>query len=169
MKAHIYLNFDGNCAEAFDLYKSVFGGDFTMRTTFGESPMKDKMPEEYQKRLMHVQLPIGDNVDLMGCDWMPKMPNKKAYLAGTNTHVSIAPDSKEQADEIYDKLTADGGAKDLPMKEQFWGAYYGMCTDKYGIQWMINYKASDEGDKRKKHHVAEGPAEGETEPKKAKT
>lgn len=135
MKAHVYLNFDGTCAEAFDFYKSVFGGDFAMKQTFGDAPMANEMPAEMRDRVMHVSLPLGDNLELMGSDTMPGMG--KPFVAGTNTHVSLMPDSREQADQLFVRLS-ENGSQDMPMENQFWGAYFGMCTDRFGVQWMIN-------------------------------
>ena len=135
MKLNYYLTFDGNCTEAFDFYKEIFGGSFSWKATYAQSPMKDDLPAEHQDKIMHVSLPIG-NVDLMGCDRNPVM-HKKDFTVGSNTQLSISPDSKEEADRLFAALSK-GGSADIPMKDMFWGSYFGTLTDPYGIQWMLD-------------------------------
>ena len=132
-----YLNFNGNCEEAFNFYKSVFGGEFTYIGRFGEMPPSDEFPvsEADKNKVMHVSLPTGSSF-LMGSD------NGEAYqssfIAGNNFSVSINADSREEADKLYNGL-AEGGNATMPMSDTFWGAYFGMFTDKFGINWMVNY------------------------------
>jgi PhnB protein len=132
-----YLNFDGNCEEAFNFYKSVFGGEFTYIGRFEEMPPQEGMPpmsEADKNKIMHVGLPIGSTI-LMGSDvaggWGP------AFLQGNNFSVSIHPESKEEADTLFNSLS-EGGQVTMPMADTFWGSYFGMFTDKFGINWMIN-------------------------------
>lgn len=145
MKINPYLNFDGTCEEAFNLYKDIFGGEFTgngiMR--FGDMPpQEDGQPisDEVKNRVMHVALQIGDDT-LMGSDIMPGMCNSDGGLEfrrGDNVIISISPDSREDADRIYEALSKGGKATN-PMQDQFWGDYWGMLVDKFGNEWMINY------------------------------
>lgn len=132
-----YLTFNGNCEEAFNFYKSVFGGDFAYIGRFGEMPEGDgySVPEADKNKIMHVGLPIGNTI-LMGSDtggdWAAKL------IEGNNFSVSVNTESKEEADRIFNGLAAEGQIT-MPMENSFWGAYFGMLTDKFGIQWMVNF------------------------------
>ncbi|MCB0395395.1 MAG: VOC family protein [Flavobacteriales bacterium] len=141
---NVYLTFDGNCKEAFDFYKSVFGGDFQSVNTFGEMPPQEgrpPLPEEMKKRLMHISLPISKETSIMGSDIMPGMgPDLNV---GNNFSLSVHPSSKGEADKIFQAL-AQGGQVNMPMEETFWNAYFGMLTDKFGINWMVNYELQKE-------------------------
>lgn len=134
---HPYLNFDGKTEEAFNFYKSVFGGEFTTFQRFNETPQlgDQKMSDEDGKKMMHVALPLDCGIVLMGTDTLEGMG--MPYKAGTNVSLTILPNDREEADRLFNGLSA-GGVIGMPMAEQFWGAYYGNFTDKYGIQWMIN-------------------------------
>lgn len=129
-----YLNFNGNTEEVFNFYKSVFGGEFAMLMRFGDTPGCENMPETEKNGIMHVALPIGANV-LMGTD-VPK--SMEQVSAGTNMSISVNVGSREEADRVYNGLSA-GGKATMPMNDMFWGDYYGMLTDKFEIQWMISY------------------------------
>ena len=91
------------------------------------------IPDNAKERVMHIGLPIGVDV-LMGSDTMPGMP----YVAGNNNHISIFPESKDEADRLFAAL-AEGGQVFVPLADQFWGDYFGNLKDKFGIHWMINY------------------------------
>ena len=135
MALNTYLTFDGNCREAFEFYRSVFGGEFSVIQTFADGPPDMPLPDEIRDQIMHVSLPVGANV-LMGSD---KGPGFRAELVvGNNFSISIAGQSREHCDEVFAKLSA-GGKVTMPMQDQFWGSYYGMCKDKFGINWMIDY------------------------------
>jgi PhnB protein len=136
MKVNIYLTFDGDCAAAFNFYKEVFGGEFSWRATFGDSPMKDKVPPDMLDRIMHVSLPLGDNMDLMGCDYYSTM-QKTSFVKGTNKQISLSPDTKDEADRLFEVLSK-GGSADQPLELMFWGSYFGCLTDPFGIKWMID-------------------------------
>lgn len=129
-----YLNFQGNTEEAFNFYKSVFGGEFTVLQRFKDVPDSGMSPED-QDKLMHVSLPIGGNV-LMGTDAVGLQG--KNYLAGNNFQLSVAVDSKEEAEKIFNSLAVGGDIK-MPLQETFWAPAFGMLNDKFGIQWMVNY------------------------------
>jgi PhnB protein len=135
-KLNPYLNFEGTCEEAFNFYKSVFGGEFSYFSRMGDFPAEGmELQEEDRDRVMHVSLPIGDDV-LMGSDVTCDM--KSLFKAGNNNYISLSPDSREEADRIFNELSA-GGEVEMPMEEMFWGDYFGSFKDRYGICWMINY------------------------------
>lgn len=140
MSLNTYLFFDGNCREAFELYRSVFGGEYQILQTFGDGPPDMNVAEEEKDLVMHVSLPVGAGV-LMGSD------SASAFgpppVQGTNFAISIDADSREHCDEIFAKLS-EGGAVTMPMQETFWGAYFGSWTDRFGIGWMISYQLPQE-------------------------
>lgn len=139
-----YLTFAGNCEDAFNFYKSVFGGDFAYIGRFNEMPpMKDQdgndcgpVSEEDGNKIMHVSLPISKETVLMGSDSSESWG--QATVMGNNFSISINTESKDEADRLFSGLSA-GGKVTMPMEKTFWGAYFGMFTDKFGIQWMVNF------------------------------
>lgn len=140
---NIYLTYDGNCREAFNFYQSVFGGEFPYVGTFGEMPPQEGIPplsEEMKKRIMHISLPISKETILMGSDignWGPE------FKVGNNFSVSVNTESKEEADKLFSALST-GGNITMPMENAFWGSYFGMLTDKFGISWMVGYDEPQE-------------------------
>jgi len=135
---NVYLTFNGNTEEAFNFYKSVFGGEFAYIGRFKDMPADDNCPppsEEEANRIMHVSLPISKETVLMGSD---STSFSGAVTFGTNFSVSINTDSKEEANTLFTGLS-NGGKVILPMEQTFWGAYFGMFVDKYGINWMVNF------------------------------
>ena len=134
-----YLNFRGNTEEVFNFYKSVFGGEFIVVSRFKDVPNSGMPPEDGDK-LMHISLPIGDNI-LMGSDAIGVMG--KDYSQGTNFSLSITPASNEEAEKIYNGLVA-GGVVKMPLEKTFWAEAFGMLIDKFGIHWMINYEGSQQ-------------------------
>ena len=130
-----YLTLNGTCGEAFDFYKSVFGGEFAVKMLFKDMPSEKPMPEAEGAKVMHVSLEIGHGTTLMGSD--TNSQSGKATM-GTNYSVSINADSEQEATKLFDGLSA-GGKVAMPMEKTFWGAYFGMFTDKFGIQWMVNF------------------------------
>ena len=131
-----YLNFPGTTEEAFNYYKSVFGGEFAFLQRFGDTPEGDKVPAAIKNKIMHVALPIGKGNVLMATDACEEMGF--SVTMGNNVYICISPDSKEEADHLFNGLSA-GGKVNMPLQEMFWGAYYGDCTDKFGVKWMVNY------------------------------
>lgn len=132
-----YLIFNGNCEEAFLFYQSVFGGDFAYIGKFKDMPADENCPPpsaEEANRIMHVSLPLGNTV-LMGSDSTSQSGDA---IIGTNFSVSINTDSRAEADKLFNGLSAGGNAF-MPMSDTFWGAYFGMFTDKFGINWMVNF------------------------------
>jgi len=134
----IYLNFAGNAEEAFNHYKKVFG------TEFPNPPMRFKdmppqpgapaLPEGDGDKIMHVALPILAGTMIMATDMLESMGQK--LVEGNNFTISLNPDTKEEADRLYNEL-AEGGSDAVPPHDEFWG-YWGTCKDRFGIRWMFN-------------------------------
>jgi len=136
MKINTYLNFAGNAEEAFNFYKSVFGGEFSSMVRFKDMPMEGvKILKEDEDKIMHIALSIGNNT-LMATDAPESMGFKLNF--GNNTYISIHPDSKEEANMIFNALSA-GGEIEMQIADQPWGDYYGSFKDKFGVHWMVNY------------------------------
>lgn len=137
MKINIYLNFAGNTEEAFNFYKSVFGGEFTSVVRFKDMPVEGmKIPKEDENKIMHIGLPIGKDSVLMATDALESLGQK--LNQGNNFYISIHPDNRQEADRLFTTLSA-GGTVEMPMADQVWGDYYGSFKDKFGVQWMINH------------------------------
>lgn len=136
MKVNPYLNFDGQAEEAFIFYKSVFGGEFTGNMKMKDAPGTENLTESEKNRTMHISLPIGKEHLLMGSDILPSMGHK--LTNGNNNYISLHPDSKVEADRLFNGLS-EGGVIEMPMSDQFWGDYFGSFFDKFGIGWMINF------------------------------
>ncbi len=133
-----YLNFLGNTEEVFNFYKSVFGGEFSNIQRFSDIPeMVDQITEEDKNKIMHVSLPVGKNSVLMGTDALESTGHTLKF--GDNFSISISTETKEEAEIIFAKLAAGGQIK-MPLQITFWGEYFGMLTDKFGIQWMMSFK-----------------------------
>jgi len=139
---NIYLNFNGNCAQAFDFYRSVFGGEFGYVGRFGDMPESGdyKVPEADKNKIMHISLPIGSST-LMGADCGGEWTS--GFVQGTNFSISVTAGSKEEADRIFNAL-AQGGRVTMPMNNTFWGDYFGMLTDQFGISWMMSFNAQQQ-------------------------
>jgi PhnB protein len=132
----IYLNFPGTTEEAFNFYKSIFGGDFSAIMRFDGIPDGEKLSPEEKNKIMHISLPLSNGVVLMATDALESMGQHLEY--GNNFYISITTDSKEEADKYFSALS-QGANIEMPMQDTFWGAYYGSLRDKYGIGWMLNY------------------------------
>ncbi|MEZ0004751.1 PhnB protein [Flavobacterium sp. 28YEA47A] len=130
-----YLNFNGNTEEVFNFYKAAFGGEFAVIMRYGDTPGCEEMPATEKNKIMHIALPIGGNM-LMGTDVPETMEQVKN---GTSISISVNTDSEQQTRDLFAKLSEGGNIK-MPLDTMFWGALYGMFTDKFGIQWMLNYE-----------------------------
>lgn len=134
-----YLNFPGQTEEAFNFYKTVFGGEFSHEITrFDVIPPMDGVPpltDDQKQLVMHVELPILGGHVLMGTDAPESMGFKINY--GNNIYISLEPDSRAETKRLFEELSA-GGLVTQDLQDTFWGAYYGSCTDRYGVQWMFN-------------------------------
>ena len=134
---NVYLNFAGNTEEAFNFYRSVFGGEFASLVRFKDMPMKGvKIPKENEDKIMHIGLPIGKDNVLMATDTLEALGQK--LVQGNNVHIMVQPESKAEADRIFSALSK-GGTIEIPIEDQPWGDYYGSFKDKFGVQWMVDY------------------------------
>ncbi len=137
-KINPYLNFNGNTEEAFNFYKSVFGGEFAAVMRFGETAGCDAMPiaENEKDKIMHIALPIGNGDLLMATDFIESMG--QTLVEGNNYSISISAESREEADKLFGGLL-EGGKVKMPLADAFWGDYFGMLQDKFGVRWMVSY------------------------------
>jgi len=131
-----YINFNGNAEEAFNFYKSVFGGEFSRVVRFKEMASPEfPIAENDANKILHIALPIGNNI-LIAND-VPE------FLGRVNENenrskIAISTESREEADKLFNGLSA-GGAIEMPIDESPWGSYFGMFRDKYGIEWTVEY------------------------------
>lgn len=131
-----HINFNGNAEEAFNFYKSVFGGEFAMVIRFKDMASAEfPVAENEANKVMHIALPIGKNV-LMGND-VPEFMGR-VNENENRSKISISAESREEADKLFSGLTA-GGTIECPMDDSPWGSYFGMFRDKYGIEWMVDF------------------------------
>jgi len=136
MKLNPYLNFKGNAIEAFKFYQSVLGGEMNIMK-MKEAPGLDNLSPEEKEMAMHVSIPVGNGQFLMASDCLESMG--QTLQMGNNNYISLAPDSRDEADRIFNGLSA-GGAIEMPMEDMFWGDYFGSFKDKFGVCWMINFE-----------------------------
>lgn len=142
-KINPYIHFSGNAEEAFNFYKSVFGGEFAMVSRFKDMPgLEQQVSEREMNRIMHIALPIGNNNVLMGSD-VPEFMGK-VNEQENRSKISISASSKEEADALFNGLSA-GGTVEMPIGDSPWGSYFGMFRDKYGIEWMVDFDARYNG------------------------
>ena len=138
-RTSIYLNFSRNTEEAFNFYKSIFGGEFVGDISrFGDIPPSEDGPqlaEGDRNLVMHIELPILGGHVLMGTDAPETMGFKVNF--GNNVYINLEPDTKAETKRLFDALSA-GGTVTMDLQDMFWGAYFGTCTDKFGVQWMFN-------------------------------
>ena len=134
MALSIYLYFNGRCREAFDHYKAVFEAEEICRQLYSDGP-PEMFGEEPADRIMHTSIRIGESI-LMGSDRVSSC--EEPIVSGDNFSVSYRPSSKEEADTLFPQLAA-GGEITMPLQETFWGSYFGLCIDRFGIHWMFNY------------------------------
>ena len=131
-----HINFNGNAEEAFNFYKSIFGGDFTKIVRFKDIASDEfPVPESETNKIMHIALPIGKNL-LMAND-VPEFMGR-VNENENRSKKSISAESREEADHLFNGLSA-GGEVEMPIEDSFGGAYFGMFRDKYGIEWMVNF------------------------------
>lgn len=131
MKLDPYLRFnDDKCREAMQFYKDCFGGELTIQTV-GETPMAKDMPKEAQNRIMHATLKSPE-IEFHGADMM-----RDKAVVGDNVTLAVSLDDEKRARDLFAKLS-QGGEVFMPMEKVFWGALFGVVTDKYGFEWMVN-------------------------------
>jgi|SRR6478609_1997734 len=136
-----YLNFPGNTEAAFNFYKSVFGGEFGGGglQRFGDLPPMEGQPpmtEEHKKMIIHAELQITGGHHLMATD----APESMGFtlIKGNNMHINLEPETRSETKRLFDALSK-GGVVTMELQDMFWGAYFGSCTDKFGINWMFNF------------------------------
>lgn len=135
-----YFNFPRNTEEVFNYYKSIFGGEFSGDgiARLGDIPVSEGMPriaEDDKNLIMHIELPILGGHVLIGTDAPESMGFNVSF--GNNIHINLEPDTKAETKRLFDALSV-GGKITMELQVMFWGAYYGSCTDKFGVQWMFN-------------------------------
>jgi PhnB protein len=138
MKIHPYLNFDGRAEEAFRFYAKALGGTLTEIHRFGSMPQEGgfELTPEQKNLVLHVGLELPGGEMIMASDTLEGMG--PARVEGNNISISVHPDSRQDADRIFNAL-AQGGTVTMPIADQFWGDYFGSLTDRFGINWMVNY------------------------------
>ena len=136
MQLNPYLNFNGQCEAAFKFYERCLGGKIVFTMTYGESPMADKVPAEWRKKILHVRLMVGDQA-LMGADAPPEHYEKPQGFS-----VSVGIDDPADAERIFHAL-AEKGTVSMPIQKTFWAQRFGMLVDQFGIPWMINCEEAD--------------------------
>jgi PhnB protein len=137
-----HINFNGNAEEAFNFYKSVFGGEFTTIMRFKDLASPEfPIPENEANKIMHIALPIGKNT-LMGNDVPESMGPVNENE--NRSKISISAESREEADKVFNGLSADGTVE-MPIADSPWGSYFGMFRDKYGIEWMVDFDPKNNG------------------------
>lgn len=130
-----YLHFMGIAEEAMNFYRSVFGGEFTIFQRYKDVPGAEKMPAEEQEKMIHISL-VAKGITIMASDSVKPMGID--ISAGNNYHICIHTESETEVDKIFAAL-AKNGQVEMPPNKTFWGAYFSMCRDKFGVQWMVNY------------------------------
>jgi PhnB protein len=134
-----YLNFGRNTEEAFQLYKSIFGGEFIGSINrFGDMPPNPSQPpmsDADKKLVMHIELAVTGGHVLMGTD-APESMGFKVNI-GNNVYLNLEPDTRAEAERLFKALSQEGSVE-MPLQDMFWGAYFGSCKDKFGVQWMVN-------------------------------
>jgi PhnB protein len=137
-KVNAYLTFEGNCEEAFNFYKSIFGGEFSYVGRYKDMPRSEggSLPLEEAEKIMHISLPISSETVLNGCDSSSVFGPPTTI--GNNISLSINTDNEKEAIRLFYELSSDGKIL-MPLDKVFWGALFGMFKDKFGINWMVNY------------------------------
>jgi PhnB protein len=131
-----HINFNGNAEEAFNFYKSVFGGEFSKIIRFKDiSSAEFPVAENEANKIMHIALPIGKNI-LMANDVPESMGQVNENE--NRSKISISAESREEADKLFNGLS-EGGKVEMPIEDSPWGSYFGMFRDKYGIEWMVDF------------------------------
>ncbi len=133
-KLNPYVSFRDNAREAMEFYRGVFGGNLTM-STFGEFQVSED--ESEQDKIMHAQLDAPNGMTLMGSDTPAQMENSE----GSRVTISLSGEDEAELRGYWDKL-ADGGTVVLPLEQAPWGDSFGMCADRYGVNWMVNIAGS---------------------------
>jgi PhnB protein len=133
MKFTPYLNFNGHCREAMNLYQQLFGGELTAMMSFGETPAAEHVPKELQGNIMHACLEFGDGQTLMASDTTPQCP----YVGVKGMAVAVNIIGTERTERIY-KALAEGGKIEMELQQTFWALRFASVIDRFGTPWLIN-------------------------------
>ena len=138
MTVNVYLTFEGNCLEAVEVYKSIFGGEFDMVMKWSDMPPNEhfQLPDSEKDKVMHMGLPISKETMLMGSDRAGEYGDPIA--PGNNFSISVTAESREEVDRVFNALAASGQIT-MPVADQFWGDYFGSVADQFGIHWMVGF------------------------------
>lgn len=137
-KINIYLHFNGNCEEVFNLYKDVFKVEFMSFLRYSDTPYASQVPKEYLDKIENIGIRLSDETFIMGADALESIG--QPYVAGNNFSIYIEAESKNEAERIFNGLSKNGKITQA-LTIAHWGDYFGMCTDQYGIQWLVNCEA----------------------------
>ena len=132
---HFYLNFPGTAKEAFEYYEKVFGTKIVSIMTLGQASFVGPVSDSVKDKIMNIQLPITETVHLMASDSVPGIGPQ--LVEGNNFSISVVANEKAEADRVFAALAKDGKVT-MPIANAPWGPYFGMCRDKFGIQWMVS-------------------------------
>jgi PhnB protein len=137
---HPYLNFAGDTEEAFRFYQTVFGGELSI-TRFGDFPGDMGVPEGDRDMIANVTLPLGNGTMLMGTDTLASLGQE--LKKGNDFSIALAPSTADDAERLFGALS-DGGTVEMPLAATPWAEKYGMCVDRFGVRWMVNYQGDVE-------------------------
>ena len=140
-----YFHFNGTAEAAMKFYKKVLGGEFLIFQQFKDVPGAEKMPVENQERFIHISLQVSPSITIMASDTMGSVEDLNI---GNNFHICLTTDSENETDKLFEELSKNGSVE-MPLNKTFWGAYFGMCRDKFGVQWMLSYSPEQENKKSK--------------------
>ena len=133
-----YLHFKGDAEDAMKFYKSVLGGTFTIAAKYGDIPGGEKMPPQNKTKFIHISLQVNALITIMASDALDSAEHE--LNAGNNFHICLHTDSEAETEKLFEGLSKNGQVE-MPLNKTFWGAYFGMCRDQFGVQWMISYTA----------------------------
>jgi len=138
-----HITFNGTCEEAFNFYKSIFGGEFKVLSRFKDMPVMEECPiaDEDKERIMHIALPISKETILMGND--THSIHKDSYVNGNSFSLSLMANSKEEVDRLFGALLSQGGSLIVPLHNTFFGMYFGMVKDQFDITWFITFEENN--------------------------
>ncbi len=137
ISANLYLNFQGNAEEAFTFYRQVFGGDFASLMRFRDFPDNSMgVAETELDKIAHIALPLGPHLLLMATDVVSSWG--RPFERGNHCYITLETESVAQSERIFQALSS-AGSVEMPLQETEWAEYYGICIDRFGVQWMVNY------------------------------
>ena len=130
----LYLHFNGTSEKAMTFYKKIFGGEFIAVQRYRDMPGSEKMPTENRDKIVHMSLKVAEGTTIMASD---VVSDESGIQFGNSYHICLQASTEKEADKLFAHFS-EGGRIEMPMNKTFWGAYFGMCIDQFGVQWMIN-------------------------------